>query len=118
VFKRKLCAFVDSVALKSELLVTFSGPDIAKDSLYDLHQYMYALQLSCIFPQIFKLYELVLTMPATSAADELSFSALKRLKNYLKNLQSQDRLSSLALTNIEKSFLAMKNRRIELNYKQ
>jgi hypothetical protein len=70
-----------------------------------------------------------------SAADECSFSALKRLKNYLRNSQSQDRLSSLALVNIEKSFLnklqskssfpdevidllAMKNRRIEMKYKQ
>jgi hypothetical protein len=67
------------------------------NSLYDLHQYMYALQL-CIFPQIFKLCELVLTIPVTSAADERSFSALKKLKNYLRNLQSQDWLSSLALT--------------------
>jgi hypothetical protein len=46
------------------------------NSLYDLHQYMYALQLSCIFPQIFKVCELMLTIPATSAADV----ALKRLK--------------------------------------
>jgi hypothetical protein len=77
----------------------------------------------------------VLTIPATSAGDERSFSAPKRLKNYLRNSQSQDRLSYLALINIEKSFLkklqskpsfldevidllAMKNRRIELNYKQ
>jgi hypothetical protein len=37
--------------------------------------------------------------------DEHSFWALKRLKNYFKNSQSQDRLSSLALMNIEKSFL-------------
>jgi hypothetical protein len=63
---------------------------------------------------------------------ERPFSALKRLNNYFRNLQSQGRLSSLALMNIEKSFLnklqskpsyldevidllAMKNRRIELN---
>jgi hypothetical protein len=74
----------------------------------------------------------VLTIPATSAADERSFSALKRLKNYLRNSK---RLSSPALINVEKSvlkklqskysfvdevidLLAMKNRRIELNYKQ
>ncbi|PNF40525.1 hypothetical protein B7P43_G08175 [Cryptotermes secundus] len=133
--KENYGAFFDFVALKSELLVMFSDPDMAKDSVYDLHQYMYALQLSCVFPQIFKLCELVLTIPATSAADERSFSALKRLKNYLRNSQNQDRLSSLALMNIEKSFLnklqskpsflnevidlfAKKNRRIELNYKQ
>jgi hypothetical protein len=96
---------------------------------------MYALQLSCVFPQIFKLSELVLAIPATSAADERSFPALERLKNYLRNSQSQDKLSSLGLMNIENPFLnklqskpsfldevidlfAKKNRRFELNYKQ
>jgi hypothetical protein len=132
--KENYGAYFDSVALNSELLVMFSDPDMAKDSVYDLHQYMYALQL-CVFQQIFKLWELVLTIPATSAAEERSFSVLERLKNYFRNSQSQDRLSSLALMNIEKSFLnklqskpsfvdevidlfAKKNRRIELNYKQ
>jgi hypothetical protein len=47
----------------------------------------------------------VLTIRATSAADEHSILALKRLKKYLRNSQSQERLSSLALMNIEKSFL-------------
>jgi hypothetical protein len=65
----------------SELLVMFSDPDIAKDSVYDIHQYMYALQLSCVFPQIFKFCELVLAISATSDPDERSFSALKRLNN-------------------------------------
>jgi hypothetical protein len=77
----------------------------------------------------------VLTIPATGAVDEHSFSALKRLKTYLRNSQSQDGLSSLALMNTEKLFLnklqskpsfidevtdlsATKNRIIELNYKQ
>jgi hypothetical protein len=79
--------------------------------------------------------ELVLAITATSAAVERSFSALKRLKIYLRNLQSQDGLSTLGLMNTEESFLnklqskpsfldevidlfANKNRRIELNYKQ
>jgi hypothetical protein len=113
----------------------FSDPDMAKDNVYDKRQYMYALQLSSIFTQIFKLCELVLTIPVMSAADEHSLSALKRLKKHLRNLQSQDMLSSLALINIEKSYVkklqskpsfldeiidlfAKKIRRIELNYKQ
>jgi hypothetical protein len=78
--KENYGAFVDSVALKSECLGMFSDPDIAEDSVYDLHQYMYALQLSCVFPHIFKSYEPVLTIPAMNAADECSFSALKRSK--------------------------------------
>jgi hypothetical protein len=77
----------------------------------------------------------VLTIPAMSAVDERSLSAPKRLKNYLRDTQSQNKLSSLALANIEKSFInklqskpsfldgvidlfAKKNRRFELNYKQ
>jgi hypothetical protein len=36
------------------------------------------------FSAIFKLCELVLTIPATSAADERSFSSLKRLKKLFK----------------------------------
>jgi hypothetical protein len=62
------------------------------------------LVLFCVFLQIFKLCEL--TIPVTSAVDERSFSALKRLKNYFRTSpQTQDRLSLLALINIEKSFL-------------
>jgi hypothetical protein len=61
--------------------------------------------------------------------------SFEEVKNYLRNSQSQDKLSSLGLMNIEKYFLnklqpkpsfldevidlfAKKNRRIELNYKQ
>jgi hypothetical protein len=53
---------------------------MAKDNVYDLHQYMYALQLSCVSPQISKLCELVLTTPSMIAVDDRSISALKRLK--------------------------------------
>jgi hypothetical protein len=37
--KENYGVFSDYVALKNELLVMFSDPDIAKDSVYDLHQY-------------------------------------------------------------------------------
>jgi hypothetical protein len=75
-------------SLKENYGAFFTGPDMVKDSVYDLHQYMYTLQLSRVFLQIFKLCELVLTIPAMSATDERSFSALKRLKNYLRKSQS------------------------------
>lgn len=143
-YKRLFCEIIDVVCQnvsvrfsENATLLFLSLLDARYFPMYrtSFHQYMYVLQLSCVFPQIFKLCELVLTIPATSAADERSFSALKRLKNYLRNSQNQDRLSSLALMNIEKSFLnklqskpsfldevidlfAKKNRRIELNYKQ
>jgi hypothetical protein len=39
-------AFFYSVALKSELLVMFCDPDMAKDSVYDLHQYTVYMLIS------------------------------------------------------------------------
>jgi hypothetical protein len=38
--KENYYAFFDTVALKSELLVMFSDPGMAKDNVYDLHKYM------------------------------------------------------------------------------
>jgi len=42
----------------------------------------------------------------TSASAERSFSALKRIKTWLRNTMNQDRLSSLAILHIEKQLTA------------
>ena len=44
--------------------------------------------------QVEKLVKLVLTLPATNACSERSFSALKRIKTYLRSSMSQRRLNS------------------------
>ncbi|CAF0772997.1 unnamed protein product [Brachionus calyciflorus] len=49
-----------------------------------------------------KLQEIYLTIPISSASPERSFSCLKRIKSYLRNSMNQERLSDLALLNIEK----------------
>ena len=45
---------------------------------------------------------LILVMPATNAASERSFSALKRIKNYLRATMSQTQLNSLTLLHVHK----------------
>lgn len=88
-----------------------------------------------VFPEVYKLLSLILTIPATSVAAERNFSCLKRIKNYLRSTMTQERLSGLALMSIEKYLLhelsmspvfydgiidkyaALKNRRIDLIYK-
>jgi hypothetical protein len=45
-------AFRDFVALKSELLVMFSDPDMAKDSAYDLYIYIYERSSTALVPGI------------------------------------------------------------------
>ena len=46
--------------------------------------------------------QLILVMPATNAASERSFSAMRRLKTYLRSTMHQSRLNHLMLLQINK----------------
>ena len=49
-----------------------------------------------------KILKLVLVMPATNATSERSFSALQRVKTYLRGTMTQDRLKNLLLIHTHK----------------
>ncbi|KAL9977108.1 hypothetical protein ACROYT_G014479 [Oculina patagonica] len=78
------------------------------------------------FPNLSRAFTALLTLPITTATAERSFSALRRLKTYLRSTMKEDRLSGLALMHIHKhdvslnaedivdDFAASGNRRIEL----
>ena len=91
--------------LRSELTVLYSHDHFRKNNLEDLHKYMHERQLYEAFGEVHKLVLLVLTIPYSTASVERSFSALKRIKTFLRNAPSQDRLSNLSLMSIEKSLL-------------
>jgi len=88
--------------LRSELQVLYSHSDFRKNSIEELHRYMHENDLYGGFKEVHKL---VLTIPYSTASVECSFSALKRVKTYLRNTQGQKRLSNLSLISIEKSLL-------------
>ncbi|XP_054716924.1 zinc finger MYM-type protein 1-like [Uloborus diversus] len=78
-----------------------------------------------VFPMIKFLYQLLLTLPICVASAERSFSALKRLKTWLRNSMSQERLVGLALlhvhqdielkaVNVVERFMKTKNRRLQI----
>lgn len=107
---------------------------INKSSISKLWETIKECGLDQGFPEILKLCELTLTIPATSASTERSFSALKRIKNFVRNSTGQERLYSLALLSIEKELFqkisrqqkfyddvidefSKKSRRIPLNFK-
>ncbi|KAJ8885343.1 hypothetical protein PR048_011540 [Dryococelus australis] len=92
-------------------------------SVFDL----FTLLPSSMFPNLKKILHIALTIPVSSASRERSFSALKRLKMYLRNTMGQELLASQALLAIEKEdgkkvcrhciinkFTFKSNRRLEL----
>jgi hypothetical protein len=53
------------------------------------------------FHELYRLCQIAVTIPVSSAACERSFSALKRIKTYLRNSMTDSRLSSLGMLSIE-----------------
>jgi len=54
-----------------------------------------------MLPQTVKLLTIAATLPVSNASCERSFSALKRIKTYLRNTMGQERLSSLSILCVE-----------------
>ena len=55
-----------------------------------------------LYSELSKLLTLLLVIPATSATAERSFSAVRRLKNYLRSTMSQQRLLDILVLNIHR----------------
>ena len=54
------------------------------------------------YSEVIKLLKLILVMPATNAISKRSFSALKRVKTYLRTTTIQRRLNYLMLLHVHK----------------
>ena len=54
-------------------------------------------EYQAILPQLMKLRQLLLVIPATSATSERSFSSLRLVKNFLRTTMNQDRLKYLMM---------------------
>ncbi len=72
-------------------------------TIKEIHMHFSEKNLKLVFPNIFILLSIFLTVPITSAEAERSFSVLKRLKSWLRSTMGQDRLSSLAVIQINVS---------------
>ena len=58
-----------------------------------------------MFKEVEQLLRILITCPASSCEAERSFSALRRLKTYLRSTMQQSRLNSLAICYIHKHIL-------------
>ena len=67
----------------------------------DYFQSMNCSQRS-LLSQVTRVLQLLLVMPSTNATSERSFSALRRVKTYLRSTMSQERLNNLLVLHVHK----------------
>ena len=69
----------------------------------DVVTYLRSLNTNSTFlSEVVKLVVLILVAPGTNATNERSFSALRRVKTYLRTTMTQPRLNHLMLLHIDK----------------
>lgn len=101
----------DTNRLKNELSIAYNDDSFHNISLENALIYLQNNDLQDVFYETNKLFSLILTIPSTSVSVERNFSALKRIKTYLRNSMTQNRLSALALISIEKDLLVELSRK-------
>ena len=55
-----------------------------------------------VFPNFYKMLQLALTLPVSSSTCERSFSAMRKIKTWLRTSMEQNRFNELSLLYIEK----------------
>ncbi|KAM9342344.1 zinc finger MYM-type protein 1-like [Pholidichthys leucotaenia] len=95
----------DLSRLKTELTVMYAMTDFEGKCPTDLLDFLQKKNLSESMQQLYTLVCLVVTMPLSTVSGKGTFSALKRIKTYVRNTTGQTRLSALASMAIEKDLL-------------
>ena len=93
---KEICKYIMCTTKKDE--------DDNKLNMNNMLKFMIANDWCSVYPNLTILYRIYMTLPIASAAAERSFSRLSLIKDYLRSTMSEDRLSSLALISIEKTF--------------
>ncbi len=73
-------------------------------TIFDVRDYLQQLTSSerTFLNEVVIVSKLLLVMPATNASSERSFSAMKRVKNYLRSTMGRERLNSLMMLHVHK----------------
>ena len=125
--------FLDESRFCSELSVIYSRPEFRQCCrAVPLFQLLIESNLADTFSETVLLLKAIITIPMTSCEAERCFSALKRVKTFLRNTMSEDRLNALAMLSMEKNlirdsanfnqtvivmFAQLKNRRVKFLFK-
>ena len=76
-------------------------------TVFDIRDYFKSLSAAQrnLLSQVCLAVQLILVMPATNATSERSFSALCRVKSYLRSTMGQQRLNNLMVLHVHKDLL-------------
>jgi hAT family C-terminal dimerisation region len=98
----------DTQRLKAdELTVVYEDQSLRTSTLAQTYQrFVTDTGLKSSFKETVKLCALVLCLPSTSVSAERAFSAMRRVKMYLRSTLQEDRFSNLAFLTIEKEFVS------------
>ncbi|KAM3842976.1 zinc finger MYM-type protein 1-like [Diretmus argenteus] len=92
--------------LKTELSLIYSkGEFKVCRGAVDLFQLFMENNLEEVFSETITLLKILITTPMTTAEAERCFSTLKRIKTFLRNTMTQDRLNALAMMSMEKKLV-------------
>jgi hypothetical protein len=102
------------IQLKSELVIMYEDPKMIGQCKIpgDMLQYIDQMNLTDSLLNLYKLFLIIVTVPITSASAERSFSALKRIKTYSRNLE-RDRLCGVFVTSIERELVKFLSFRVQ-----
>ena len=95
---------VSQLRLHLEILGASYPNDRSKAKLNDIIDYVRGLSTNeqQLISAVVTVIQLILVMPATNAISERSFSAMRRLKTYLRATMKQERLNHLLLLQVHK----------------
>ena len=86
-------------------LQTFSAniKENPKD-IFEIRSYLNSLTETelVLLSEVVKVMKLILVMPATNASSERTFSAMRRVKSYLRSTMTQERLNHLMILHVHK----------------
>ena len=100
---------LDKINLESQLKVLrtlyFEKAENQKQpSIRAVKQVLQSLTQSMVEMGVCKVFQLLIIMPATNSTSEWSFSALRRIKSYLRSSMSQARMNHLMMLHYHQAY--------------
>ncbi|KAJ8375412.1 hypothetical protein SKAU_G00059920 [Synaphobranchus kaupii] len=97
---------LNKAKLKTELSLIYENDEFkACSGALTLFQFFMENNLQGTFTETASLLKILITTPMTTAESERCFSTLKRIKTFLRNTMTQDRLNALAMLSMEKNLI-------------